>query len=263
MRPNNLRKIFANGGTALNGWLAIANSYSAELMAHQGFDSVTIDLQHGPVDFASAVGMLQAISTTAAVPMVRVPHNEPILTLKLLDAGSYGVICPMINSKAEAEALVSSCRYPPRGSRSMGPNRAVLYGGADYWQHSNDEVLLFAMIETRAAVKNLAEIVSVDGIDGVYVGPSDLGMSMGKTPPTLDPQDAEMLATIKQICDVTRNHSKIAGVHTDGAKTAVRRFGEGYHFCTLLNDARLMANAASAAVRETRGQVAQAGAKTY
>jgi 4-hydroxy-2-oxoheptanedioate aldolase len=263
MRKNELRRIFAGGGTALNGWLAIANSYSAELMAHQGFDSVTIDLQHGPVDFQAAVGMLQAISTTAAVPMVRVPHNEPILTLKLLDAGAYGVICPMINSKAEAEALVSSCRYPPRGARSMGPNRAVLYGGADYWQHSNQEVLLFAMIETRAAVQNLAEIVSVDGIDGVYVGPSDLGMSMGKTPPTLDPSDAEVLAAIKQICDVTRKHGKFAGVHTDGAKTAVRRFGEGYQLCTILNDARLMANAASAAVREARGQVPQAAAKTY
>jgi 4-hydroxy-2-oxoheptanedioate aldolase len=263
MRKNELRRIFAGGGTALNGWLAIANSYSAELMAHQGFDSVTIDLQHGPVDFQAAVGMLQAISTTPAVPMVRVPHNEPILTLKLLDAGAYGVICPMINSKAEAEALVSSCRYPPRGARSMGPNRAVLYGGADYWQHSNHEVLLFAMIETRQAVKNLAEIVSVDGIDGVYVGPSDLGMSMGKTPPTLDPQDAEVLAAIKQICDVTRKHGKFAGVHTDGAKTAVRRFGEGYQLCTILNDARLMANAASAAVREARGQVPQAAAKTY
>jgi 4-hydroxy-2-oxoheptanedioate aldolase len=263
MRKNELRRIFAGGGTALNGWLAIANSYSAELMAHQGFDSVTIDLQHGPVDFAAAVGMLQAISTTPAVPMVRVPHNEPILTLKLLDAGAYGVICPMINSKAEAEALVSSCRYPPRGARSMGPNRAVLYGGADYWQHSNSEVLLFAMIETRQAVKNLADIVSVDGIDGVYVGPSDLGMSMGKTPPTLDPQDAEVLAAIKQICDVTRQHGKFAGVHTDGAKTAVRRFGEGYQLCTILNDARLMANAASAAVREARGQVPQAAAKTY
>jgi 4-hydroxy-2-oxoheptanedioate aldolase len=263
MRKNELRRIFAGGGTALNGWLAIANSYSAELMAHQGFDSVTIDLQHGPVDFAAAVGMLQAISTTPAVPMVRVPHNEPILTLKLLDAGAYGVICPMINSKAEAEALVSSCRYPPRGARSMGPNRAVLYGGADYWQHANSEVLLFAMIETRQAVKNLADIVSVDGIDGVYVGPSDLGMSMGKTPPTLDPQDAEVLAAIKQICDVTRQHGKFAGVHTDGAKTAVRRFGEGYQLCTILNDARLMANAASAAVREARGQVPQAAAKTY
>jgi len=142
MRKNELRKIIAGGNTVLNAWLAIASPFSAELMAHQGFDAVTIDLQHGPVDFQAAVGMLAAISTTPAVPMVRVPWNEPILTAKLLDAGAYGVICPMINSKAEAEALVRACRYPPRGARSFGPNRAVLYGGADYWQHANDEILI-------------------------------------------------------------------------------------------------------------------------
>ena len=106
MRKNEIIKIIAGGGTVLNGWLAIANSFSAEVMAHQGFDAVTIDLQHGPVDFQVAVGMLQAISTTAAVPMVRVPWNEPILTAKLLDAGAYGIICPMINSSAD-------CRWGP------------------------------------------------------------------------------------------------------------------------------------------------------
>src|ERR1700756_4018857 len=130
MRKNELRKIIADGKTVLNAWLAIANPFSAELMAHQGFDS-----------------------TTPAVPMVRVPWNEPILTAKLLDAGAYGVICPMINSKAEAEALVGACRYPPRGARSFGPNRALLYGGADYWQHANDERLVFAMVEKREAGK--------------------------------------------------------------------------------------------------------------
>ncbi len=262
MRKNELRSIVARGGTVLNGWLSIANSYSAELMAHQGFDSVTVDLQHGPVDFPMAVAMLQAISTTPAVPMVRVPWNEPILTLKLLDAGAYGVICPMINSRAEAEALVSYCRYPPRGTRSFGPNRAVLYGGADYWQHANDEILIFAMVETRTALDNLQEILSVDGIDGVYVGPSDLSLSLGKVP-TLDPQDPEVLGAIKQICDGTRASGRIAGIHTDSAKTAIRRFGEGFQLCTLLNDARMMANAAAAAVREARGQVPQAAAKTY
>lgn len=262
MRSNELRNVFARGGTVLNGWLAIANSYSAELMAHQGFDSVTVDLQHGPVDFQAALGMLQAISTTPAVPMVRVPWNEPILTLKLLDAGAYGVICPMINTRAEAEALVSWCRYPPRGTRSFGPNRAVQYGGADYWQHANDEILLFAMVETRTGVKNLQEIVSVDGIDGVYVGPSDLSFSFGKTP-SLDPQDEDVLAAIKRICETTRANGRIAGIHTDGAKTAIRRFGEGFQLCTILNDARLMANAAAAAVREARGQVPQAAPKTY
>ena len=263
MRKNELKKAIADGKNVLNAWLAIANPFSAEMMAHQGFDSVTIDLQHGPVDFQAAVGMLAAISTTPAVPMARVPWNEPILAAKLLDAGAYGIICPMINSKAEAEALVAACRYPPRGQRSFGPNRAVLYGGADYWQHANDEILILAMVETREAVKNLDEIVSVDGLDGVYVGPSDLSLSMGKPPPTLDPQDPEVLAAIKAICVGTRKRGKIAGVHTDGAKTAIRRFGEGFQLCTLLSDARLMANAAAAAVREARGQMAQAGAKTY
>ena len=105
MRKNELRKIIADGKTVLNAWLAIANPFSAELMAHQGFDAVTIDLQHGPVDFQAAVGMLAAISTTPAVPLVRVPWNEPILTAKLLDAGAYGVICPMINSKAQTRFL--------------------------------------------------------------------------------------------------------------------------------------------------------------
>jgi 4-hydroxy-2-oxoheptanedioate aldolase len=262
MRRNELKKIIAGGGKVVNAWLAIANPFSAELMAHQGFDSVTIDLQHGPVDFQAAVGMLAAISTTPAVPMVRVPWNEPILAGKLLDAGAYGIICPMINSKAEAEALVTACRYPPRGSRSFSPNRAVLYGGADYWQHANEEILILAMVETQQGVKNLEEIVSVDGLDGVYVGPSDLSMSMGVAP-SLDPQDANVLAAVKSICAVTRKRGKIAGAHTDGAKTALRRYSEGYQLCTILSDARLMANAAAAAVREARGQMAQAGAKTY
>src|SRR5262249_32824986 len=141
-------------------------------------------------------------------------------------------------------------------------NRALLYGGADYWQHANDEVLVFAMVETREAVKHLDEIVSVEGLDGVYVGPSDLSLSMGKAP-TLDPQDPEVLAAIKAICAGPRKRGRIAGVHTDGAKTAIRRFGEGCQLCTILSDARLMANAAAAAVREARGQMAQAGAKTY
>jgi 4-hydroxy-2-oxoheptanedioate aldolase len=262
VRKNEIRRILAGGGTVLNGWLAIANSYSAEMMAHQGWDSVTIDMQHGPVDFHAAVGMLQAISTTPAVPMVRVPWNEPILTLKLLDAGAYGVICPMVNSKAEAEMLVSACRYPPRGSRSFGPNRAVLYGGADYWQHANEEILLFAMVETRQGLAQLDEILSVDGLDGIYVGPSDLSLSMGRTP-TLDPQDEEVVSAINTIAEATRKHGRIAGIHTDSAKTAIRRFGAGFQLCSILNDARLLAAAAAAAVREARGQVPQAAAKTY
>ncbi len=262
MRKNLIKKSLAEGGRVVNGWCSIPSSYSAELMAHQGFDSVTIDLQHGPVDFQVALSMLQAISTTDAVPMARVPWNDPAIIMKLLDAGSYGLICPMINSKAEAEAFVGAARYAPKGFRSFGPNRAVQYGGADYWQHANEEVLLFAMIETTKALSNLDEILSVPGLNGIYIGPADLSLSMGHTP-TLAPSEAEVLSAIAKVCERARSKGLIAGVHTDGAATARKRFDEGFQLCTILNDARLLAGAAQAAVRETRGQEQAQAAKTY
>jgi 4-hydroxy-2-oxoheptanedioate aldolase len=168
----------------------------------------------------------------------------------------------MINTKEEAEQFVSFGRYPPIGTRSMGPNRAVQYAGADYWQGANDEVLLFAMIETRAGLANLEEILSVKGLDGVYVGPSDLSMAMGK-PPTLDPSDKEVIAGIEQIARVTRSKGMIAGVHTDGPATAKKRFEQGYQLTTLMNDARVLAVAASNIIKETRGEAERVSAKTY
>ncbi|MFM9941640.1 MAG: HpcH/HpaI aldolase family protein [Hyphomicrobiaceae bacterium] len=262
MRKNNVRQIIKDGGNVINGWCAIPDSYAAEVYAHQGWDSVTIDLQHGPVDFQAALHMLQAISTTSAVPLCRVPWNDAAIIMKLLDAGSYGLICPMINTKEEAERFVSFGRYPPLGTRSMGPNRAVQYGGADYWQGANEEVILLAMIETRAGLKNLESILSVKGLDGVYVGPSDLSLAMGKTP-TLDPSDSEVIAAIAEIGKVVRAKGLIAGVHTDSPATARKRFAQGYNFTTLMNDARLLAVAAANIVKETRGQAAGPAAKTY
>ncbi len=262
MRKNLIKTKVAEGGRILNAWCSIPSSYSAELMAHQGWDGVTIDLQHGAVDYQTAFTMLQAISTTEAVPMARVPWNDPAIIMKLLDAGAYGLICPMINTKAEAEAFVGAARYAPLGFRSFGPNRAVQYGGADYWQHANEEVLLLAMIETTKALGNLDDILSVPGLDGVYIGPSDLSLSMGKTP-SLDPSDPDVLAAMETIRSKTRDKGLIAGAHTDGAKTALKRFGEGFQFCTILNDARLLAMAAQAAVREARGQEQAKAAKTY
>jgi 4-hydroxy-2-oxoheptanedioate aldolase len=263
MRPNLLKKKIADGERCVGGWAAIPSSFSAEIYAAQGWDYVTLDMQHGSIDLKDVVPMLQAITAGGdATPMVRVPWNDPAYIMRVLDAGAYGIICPMINTKAEAEALVRAGRYPPLGERSMGPFRAAQYGGADYWQHANDEVLLFAMIETRQAVGNLPEILSVKGLNGVYIGPSDLSFSMGKTP-TLDPSDETVLKAMGIILKETRERGLIAGVHTDGPKTASKRFAEGFQFCTLLNDVRLLATAAANVVREARGQAAAAAAKTY
>jgi 4-hydroxy-2-oxoheptanedioate aldolase len=267
MRPSTLKKKIADGVRCVGGWAAIPSAFATEIYAAQGWDYVTLDMQHGALALNDVVPMLQAVSAGGdATPLVRVPWNDPAYIMRVLDAGAYGIVCPMINTRAEAEALVRWARYPPLGERSFGPFRAAQYGGADYWQHANDEVLLLAMIETRQGVSNLPEILCVKGLDGVYIGPSDLSFSLGKTP-TLDPSDATVLEAMATILQETRARGLIAGVHTDGPRTASKRFAEGFQMCTLLNDVRLLASAAANAVREARGQTAALGgaaaAKTY
>ena len=263
-RPNRLREIWQAGDWATNGWLAIPSSYSAELMAHQGWDSLTVDMQHGVVDYQAAVGMLQAISTVpSVVPMARVPWNDPALIMKLLDAGAYAIVCPMINNRREAEAFVAACRYPPLGTRSFGPNRAVLYGGADYAQHANQIVVALAMIETKAGIENLEEIVDTPGLDGVYVGPSDLSLALGLAP-SADPTDKSALDVIARIAAAARRKGKVAGMFTGGPEQAARMAGQGFQLLTIMNDGRLLANAAKAAVATARGIApkAEKGPKT-
>jgi 2-keto-3-deoxy-L-rhamnonate aldolase RhmA len=169
---NNVKKIWASGKVVINGWLAIPSGFSAEVMAKCGFDSLTVDLQHGVQDYQSMIQCFQAMQAQPVTPMVRVPWNEPSIIGKALDGGAYGVICPMINTKKEAEDFMSYCKYPPLGIRSNGPIRAGMYGDAGSYQTTaNDETLCIPMIETRKAVENLESILDVPGIAGVYIGP--------------------------------------------------------------------------------------------
>jgi 4-hydroxy-2-oxoheptanedioate aldolase len=240
MRENRLRTLWKSGGAAINGWLAIPNGFSAETMAHQGWDSLTIDLQHGVVDYASMIPMLQAISTTDTVPVVRVPWLDPAALMKTLDAGAYGVICPMINTADEARRLVAYTHYAPRGTRSFGPVRALLYGGADYPAHANDTIVTFAMIETAQALDNLDAIMSVEGLDAVYIGPSDLSLALGCRP-VFDDVDPPVAQAIDHILARARAHGLVAGIHNGTPEGALARIAKGFQFVTVSSDARLMA----------------------
>jgi 4-hydroxy-2-oxoheptanedioate aldolase len=251
MRENGLRKLWAADKPAVNGWLAIANGFSAEIMAHAGFDSLTIDLQHGVVDYQAMVGMLQAVSTTDTVPVVRVPWLEPGIVMKALDAGAYAVICPMISTREEAQRLVAYTSYAPRGTRSFGPVRALIYGGADYPQHANDTIVRFAMIETAQALENLDAIMSVEGLDAVYVGPSDLSLSLGCRP-SFDEVEPPVAQAIDHILERAKAHGLVAGIHNMAPEAALARIAKGFRFTTVGSDARLMAAAAKEAVERMR-----------
>ena len=251
MRENRLRTLWKSGDAAVNGWLAIPNGFSAETMAHQGWDTLTIDLQHGVVDYQAMVGMLQAISTTPTVPIVRVPWLEPGILMKTLDAGAYGVICPMVNTREDAQNLVAWTHYAPRGTRSFGPVRALLYGGADYPQHANDTIVTFAMIETAKALDNLDDILSVEGLDAIYIGPSDLSLALGCRP-VFDDLDPKAQQAIEHILARAKAHNVVAGIHNGNPEGALARIAMGFQFVTVSSDARLMAAGAQQVMAKMR-----------
>ena len=245
MRKNTLKEIWADGGVVVNGWCSIPSSFSAEVMAHQGFDSICIDMQHGVVDYQVAITMLQAISTTSVVPLTRVPWNDPAMLMKMLDAGSYGVICPMINTQEQADALVRACKYPPMGIRSFGPIRAKYYGGGgthgggDYHEYANDETLVIPQIETLQAIENLDDILQVPGISAVYVGPSDLAMALGSQPRG-GQNDSVVIEARHKILEACKRYKIPAGIHTPSSTVALEMIKEGFQLTTLASDDRFL-----------------------
>src|SRR5262249_35135248 len=232
----------------VNGWLAIPHGYSAEVMAQCGWDSVTVDMQHGVQDYHSMVACFQAMDKHPVTPLVRVPWNEPGIVGKVLDGGAMGVICPMINSRKEAEALVSYCKYPPAGTRSNGPIRAVMYGEVgSYQKTANDETLCIPMIETRQAIESIDEILDVKGIAGIYIGPSDLGFSYGLVP-KLDRDEPEILKAYEKVLAACKKRGIYAGIHCGTPAYAGRAIAMGFRLVTIANDAGLLAMAARNAV---------------
>jgi 4-hydroxy-2-oxoheptanedioate aldolase len=251
MRESNVKRIWAEGGAVLNGWCSLPSGFAAELMAHLGWDSLVIDTQHGLIGYESMVSMLQGISTTNVTPMVRVSWNDPAAIMKALDAGAYGIICPMINSRAECEAFVGACRYAPRGYRSSGPIRAVLYGGPDYATKANDTIVTLAMIETREALAALDAIAATPELDAVYIGPSDLSVSLG-LPHGLDRSEDAVVSAFRSVIEACRRQRIKAGIHTNSTAYAKRMIEMGFDFVTVATDARLITLAGGQAMREMR-----------
>ena len=251
MRDNKLRTLWAEKKTAVNGWLAIPNSFCAEVMAMQGWDTLTIDLQHGLIDAAALVPMLQAMQATPTMPIVRVPWLEPGIIMKTLDAGAQAIICPMVNTREDAQRLVQYARYAPQGGRSFGPVRAGLVHGADYATAANANTLVFAMIETAQALDNLDAICSVEGIDAVYIGPSDLSLSLGCTP-VFDDVDPPVAQAIDHILARAHAHGLKAGVHNGRTDVARARTAKGFDLVTVSSDARILMAGSQQILKEMR-----------
>lgn len=247
-----LRACWARGEAAVNGWLSIGCGYSAEIVASLGFDCVTIDMQHGMFGFDRAFDVLQAVSTYAVSPIVRVSGNEPTEIMHALDAGAEGIICPLVNTTAECERFVAACRYPPEGERSWGPGRGHLLGGSDYTERANGSVVTLAMVETRQSLANLDGIVAVEGLSGVFIGPNDLGLSFGH-PPASESTHAEVEEAIESIRMRTQARGLKAGIFCSTGAAAKRRIEQGFDMVTPGDEAGAMRRAVAAEVAAARG----------
>lgn len=234
--PNTMMETWAAGGETLGSWLSLGSSHSAEIVARAGYDYVCVDMQHGAADYSDAVGMLQVLEAVGdCTPIVRVPWNEPGIIGRMMDAGARGVIVPMCNSLEEAEAAVAAVKYPPLGARSFGPIMIGAREGAGYFDRANDITACIPMIETRAAVEALDDILALEGVDAIYVGPADLSISYGYGPGYSD-DNAEYKAVLEHIVERCNAHGKAAGIHSTASLSADRR-GKGFRMQTVSGDA--------------------------
>ena len=218
-------------------------------MAATGLDYLCVDMQHGLVDYSDCVRMLQALTLGAATPTVRVPENTPANISKALDAGAMTVIVPMVNSRQECEAAVDSCYYAPKGGRSYGPTRAAAVEGSDYYSAANDSVACIPMVETVEAMADIDGILSVEGVEAIYVGPSDLAISMGLAPGGAQP---EFMAALDSIVEACNRHEVVPGIHATPLSTSDRA-ARGFRMITVVADLLAMKAGLTSAIAQARG----------
>ena len=218
-------------------WGSIASPLTAELAAAAGFDYVCVDLQHGGADEDRMVSMFEALEARGAVPFARVAYNEPWMVNRVLDLGAAGAIVPLVNTAEEARRAVSGCRFPPHGVRSYGPLRAALTVGSADPERLAAGALCFVMVETREGLENVEEIAHTRGLDGIYIGPSDLSLGLGREPGHGGDVLERAITRIREACAAA---GIIAGMHCNGGGAEAKaRAADGFRLVTVGVDASI------------------------
>lgn len=249
---NRIRQRWDAGKPVVACWLNIPSAQHAELLATIGFDCLIVDLQHSAIDFSTAVSMLTAIEARGCEPLVRIKVNDAADIGKLLDNGAYGIIAPLVNDAADAEAFAAALHYPPHGSRSYGPRRPMIRWGPNYIEQASESIVSLAMIETLCGFENIDKILAVPGFDGVFIGPADLALAFGAAP-SADPTDPVILRAIRHIRERASAAGRRTGIYCGSAAAARRWIDEGFDLVSVGSDLQMLATAARNALVEARG----------
>ncbi|WP_280377124.1 HpcH/HpaI aldolase family protein [Nocardia wallacei] len=234
-------------------WVVCDNPVATERVAMTGYDYVCLDAQHGLMEYRGLLAGITAIDAAGTAALVRVQANDPFWIAQALDAGARGVIVPMIETVADAEAAVAACRFPPAGHRSNGALRAGLRIGPSP-ARANAEIACIVMIETSSALRNVAEIATVPGIDAIYIGPSDLRLSLGGATPTDPAVDAEFEAAVTAVRTAAAAAGKAVGIHCPDGVVAARRVAEGFDYVSIANDLMHLEHSAKSHLAQAVGE---------
>ena len=252
MKTNHVRAKLKKGECCIGTWLTLASTNAAHLMAQVGFDWLTVELEHAPTSFETAANCYPAIASGGCAPLVRVPINSTENIKRVLDTGAWGVIVPMVNSRAEAQAVVDAARFAPVGKRTIGGQmHAAMFGcdTATYYKKANDEVLVTVMAEHADAIEHADEILSVPGIDCVFIGPNDLSNSLGLAP-TFESDDKRFTDAIDHILKTARKYNVAPGIHVVDWQAAARRREQGFQFIAISSEGGFMLSKATEAARK-------------
>jgi 4-hydroxy-2-oxoheptanedioate aldolase len=244
MRTNHVRRRLAAGEPSIGTWLSLPSPEAAEYIAELNFDWLVVDTEHNAIDINTLSRMFAAMRPSGIAPMVRIPWNTAENVKRVLDAGAWGIVFPMVNSREEAELAVEAARYHPQGNRSVGGGRHGMSFGTsakEYYQNANEQVLVVLQIEHIKGVENADEILSVPGVDACFIGPNDLAASMGHgLGVSLETDIPEVMDAIKTIRETAVRNGVAPGIHTSGAAAVQRRIGEGFQFCAMASELRYM-----------------------
>lgn len=242
MKTNHVRARLKRGEATVGTWLTLPDATAARLMAHIGFDWLTVELEHTPTNFETAAQSFTAIAGSGCVPLARVPWNSVENIKRVLDTGAWGVVVPMVNSRAEAEAVVAAARFAPLGQRSIGGQLHAANFDTDpatYYARANEEILVVLMAEHIKAIEAAEEIISVPGIDVIFIGPNDLTNSMGKKP-VFESTDRQFTDAVEKILKTARKCGVAPGIHVVDADAAARRIAEGFQFVAVASETGMM-----------------------
>ena len=240
--PNSFRRDLQARKQLIGCWVSLASNISTEILGYAGFDWLLVDGEHAPNDMSSFIGQLQALKDSPSAPVVRPQWCEPVIVKRLLDIGFYNFLMPWIETADQARAAVSFTRYPPQGMRGMGTgHRSNRYGYVpDYFTTINDNISVMVQIESAKAVDNAGAIAEVDGIDGLFIGPSDLSAAMGFMG---QPNHAEVQAAMARVLAAGNKHNKAVGILAPVEADAGRYLQQGMTFVAVGGDVGLLRTA--------------------